>query len=257
MKPLSEITIDIGELDNLVRKAMEMENFNPACCAVKYWKSRMNLQVRAVLREKKRLPYGYVGDGWPNKAKQTWAIAHDKRHLFEAFSHEDWDTRDVGDAVYQANVILDLLSKNSLSIVDIGGGYGRLAIPFLHWSKAVSLPMKYYSVDYIPESILIAPQVIAQMVGTGSFQEVPAWQIDTLKDKKHDVFISVHSFQEMERKTVDFYVQFMNKFKGSLLYSINIWPTDPYVPNEWELILTRGFPINRDGSYSEKVWRIR
>ena len=259
MKRLADIDIDSRQLDAVIANVEIHGSDNPACALSGYWKGRMNFEIRKAIEGTKKLSYGYVGSGWPYKANQDWARSKDTRGLFSAFHVDDWDTRDVGDAVYQANVLLDYIGdKGEMSIVDIGCGYGRLAIPIVYWARSKGIRLAYWGVDYVPESLLIAPQVLSQMFGipeVPEFRSLPAWNIDALEHSGVDAFITVHSIQEMTRDAVDYYVYTADHKKGALFYSVNLWPEE-YAPASWELIFDRKFPINRDGSYNEKLWRV-
>ena len=169
------------------------------------------------------------------------------------------------------------IDNNSIfSICDFGGGYGRLSIPLLYFFKS---QLSYCSIDYVPLSLLIAPQFVGQVSDSDlkitsykndyrafddGFHSVPAWAIENI-EHPFDIFVSVHSFQEMTQSAVDYYIDYANKnascriFKKrkSYFYSINLWPEEQYVPNEWELLFDNGFPVNRDGNYNEKMWEIR
>lgn len=259
-KRLSEIVINPERLDALIEMAKAKRDFNPACSLSDYWEGRMNMQVRESLRKNPvGIPYGYVGDGFPVKVGQDFAKAFDKFFLFDAFHPDDWDTRDIGDAVYQATVLLHhLQGRKTITVVDIGAGYGRLAVPFMHYGEKYEVRVAYYGVDYVPESLLIAPQFIEQM-GNGlnlHYTALPAWGLNLLDGLSVDLFVSIHSFQEMTREAVDFYAGIIDAHKESLLYSVNLWPSG-YWKVGWEPIFNRAFPINRDGSYNERLWKVK
>jgi SAM-dependent methyltransferase len=260
MKRLSEIVVNSEKLDFLIEMAQKKADFNPACTLSDYWKGRMNVQVREIIRKNDiGIPYGYVGDGFPIKSNQDYARKMDKYGLFDAFHPDDWDTRDVGDAVYQATVLLQYFQgRKNITIVDIGAGYGRLAIPFMYYGEKYGVRVAYYGVDYVPESLLIAPQFVEQM-GNGTslhYMPVPAWGVDLIRGLNVDIYISIHSFQEMTTKAVLFYIDLIDVQEGALLYSINLWPHG-YWKASWELVFDRDFPINRDGSYNERLWKVK
>ena len=83
--------------------------------------------------------------------------------------------------------------------------------------------------------------------------------MDDVKGIPFSAFITVHSFQEMTQPAVDAYVKFAheNHVEGAIFYSVNLWPTEDYVPSSWELVFDRAYPINRDGSFNERAWRIK
>lgn len=271
MKRLCEVKINAERFDHLLSEAQRFSDTNPACKLAHYWSDRMNHQVEKKLRETGELPYGYVGDGWPHKSDQSWALTHDTFGFSEAFG--DHHYRDVGDAIYQANSIFSHLQMpvggRKLKLLDFGAGYGRLAIPFIHKLRG---SIVYFGIDAVPISLMIAPQFVKEFVNANvagwdkhtktfdkfDFISLPAWRMNEIENEKFDAFISVHSFQEMTREAVEFYISFAAKHAvaGAFLYSINLWPEEKYVPDSWRLIYDRDYPINRDGSFNEKIWVI-
>lgn len=271
MKKWDEILIDVSTLDNILTAIENNENTNPACKLIDYWKGRMGIAMIEEVKRTEKLPYGFVGGGWPKKATQVWEIIGERRGLRKAFLYID--SRDVGDAIYQTNTIIDnMIETEKIVIVDIGSGYGRLAIPFIYHYRG---RITYIGIDYSPIGLLTAPQFVSQAIDANcrswdskdvnilnyDFVSLPAWRINELFGLGTidiNAFVSIHSFQEMERETVDYYVDIMDFLqKGSVFYSVNLWPEDEYVKSRWELIFNRAFPINRDGSYNEKMWRIK
>ena len=269
MKNWEDIEIRTDKWDALLDSIEKNRDYNPACTLIDYWDKRMHQKIWKQVNSAGRLPYGFVGDGWPNRSSQNWAIANDALGLTSAFPKYDY--RDVGDAIYQANILLEYLNINPdkhYYIIDFGAGYGRLAIPFIYYYLG---KMTYIGIDYAPVSLLIAPQFVAQAIDAKcrswdedgdlkdfDFVSLPAWRINELENIKADVFITIHSFQEMTPQAVEFYVDFAHNHadKGTLFYSINLWPAYDYVKPSWNLIFDRPYPINRDGSFNEKLWRI-
>jgi SAM-dependent methyltransferase len=272
MKKWENINIDTSRLIELEEIVKNKENFNPSCNLISYWSDRINHHIKEEAVKMNKLGYGYVGDGWPQKMNQEWALANDKRGLKEAFtSHHH---RDVGDAIYQCNTILDNSKfEEKLRIVDFGGGYGRLSIPFIHHMKG---NVTYFSVEYVPISLLIAPQFVTQAVDaktTGWYEDVekyedydfvslPSWKVSNIKDSTINVFVTIHSFQEMTDEAVKFYVSEINRMAApkAIFYSVNL-PTkgnkNIVIPSSWKLISEKAYPINRDGNFFERIWEIR
>jgi len=252
------IKIDTGGLKKIEEEVYENRMSNQACFLIDYWKERMKGKIDNQLKSSKSLPYGYVGDGWPIKTSdQTFALENDRLGAKLGYDIIDWDTRDVGDAIYQTNVTSEILIKEGIQnpvIVDIGVGYGRLVPGFYSvWKDK----MKYLGIDYTPLSILISSQFVKQMIPEEiNYRTIPTWKISQIE--KVNLFISIHSFQEMRIETVDFYIDFISSHCSDkcFFYSVNLWP-EKYAKPTWELIFDRPFPINRDGSYFEKIWRIK
>ena len=281
----SDIKIDTSRMAELEALIKSKEDYNPACKLAKYWSERMSPVMMKKAVESGKLQYGFVGDGWPVEQDQSQALNYDKLNIAQYYQ-DDIKYRDVGDAIYQTNVLLPYLmnKKNpydrNLYVMDIGSGYGRLAYPFVRhmWEG-----LTYFGVDYSPIGLLTAGQFVKQMFPDVEvldwsnyegrayidydFISLPAWALETVYSVNKavmldicpiDLFISIHSFQEMLPETVDYYIQFMMKYKKrAYFYSINIMPKRHYIPNSWECIFDKPYPVNRDGSYNEKLWLIK
>ena len=268
MKKWADIKIKTHDWIDIMEHVKTHENDNPACILGTYWKNRMTPKMWKEVEKTGRLVYGFVGDGWPIYSDQSKTWNYDKFNVSGAFL--DIHSRDAGDAIYQSNFIMSYLPKNHqhLFIIDIGSGYGRLAIPFIHHYRN---EITYIGVDYSPIGLLCAGQFVEQAIDAkvlhwnekGNFKDynfvsLPAWRLNELENIPINCSITVHSIQEMERVTVDYYINLIDKVSATnaLFYSVNLWPEDKYVKNNWSLMIDRPFPINRDGSYNEKLFRI-
>lgn len=274
-----DIPIEVIGYDLLLDEYYKNVDKNPACKLTDYWSSRRNREIYEGIRKTKRLVQGYVGNGWPEVKDQSYALGLDKRNLASAFDF--CDCRDVGDAIYQANLLLDYIDKDEkLWIMDIGAGYGRLAIPFIFYKNKRDnehiTELTYVGVDSVPISLLVAPQFVERALdlniscikwnnfylndfSTAHFVSLPTWRIELVESRKFDLFVSVHSFQEMEDDTINFYLDFAQKHSHdkSYLYSVNLMDYSKFEHfDRWENILHRPYPINRDGNFNETLWRI-
>ena len=163
MKSFRDIEISIEGLERIEAERQQHKN-DPVNSLVKYWLERMNKTIIGASRKYGKLSYGYVGDGWPFHSNQDYALEHDVRNLREAFIGE-LHFRDIGDAIYQANTILNIMPEDKRFIMDIGSGYGRLAIPFIYnWRQSNGGGSTYVGVDAVPISLIIAPQFVAQTI---------------------------------------------------------------------------------------------
>jgi len=264
MKNWNDIVIDMSNADEIEKLILEHENHNKACHLIGYWKERMYHKMMPELKRDGKLVYGFVGSGWPYDVNQSANIDRwDKLGLRNAF--DNIHSRDVGDAIYQANKIIGLLEHtDKVYILDIGSGYGRLAVPFLHHFKD---RICYIGIDYSVMGLLISPQFISQTTNAKvryynddsdieNFQYVslPAWKIKDIENIKFNAFITIHSFQEMTIDTINFYLEFAKKTAANeaLFYSVNL---PPEYKLDWRLLSDTLFPINRDGNFYEKIWR--
>lgn len=268
------IYISTYDLYKIADAVKEHAGDNPACILGKYWRERMNPQMIDAMQEdeKRKMPYGFVGSGWPEKSDQSAALQYDKLGLANTYS--EVNCRDIGDAIYQGNILIPYLMEKvgmaakRMLVVDIGAGYGRLAIPFLYAMRGL---ISYIMVDYTQIGLLTAGQFIKQWYPKskvlswnekGDFTKydcvsLPAWRLDELNDYAVDMLISVHSLQEMEQETIDFYVDIINKRIGAYFYSVNIDKDITYINDSWQTIFSRSFPVNRDGRYDEKLWLVK
>jgi SAM-dependent methyltransferase len=264
-----DIKIDTSKLDDVCLAVKQFENFNQACRLIDYWKTRMSPQMIDSIKKSKILPYGFVGDGWPKKSNQSWSLNRDYMDARFAFHNEDWHCRDVGDAIYQYNFLAPKLEYGKkLRILDIGSGFGRLAIPFF---KLFHGCCSYVGVDYSPIGLLSASGFVSQFLGKEYvsswdidnkideqfFTSLPAWKIDTITKYKFNLFLSIHTMQEMEIDTINFYLRIINDIsaQNALFYSVNLEPADKIKLDGWELIVDEPYPINRDGSFNQRLWR--
>lgn len=254
------VRIETGQLQELVEAVALHENETPACSLGRYWRERRGPEMVALVSAKSFLPVGFVGNGWPEKRDQSWVVKEDQYDLSRFFTFADLHTRDAGDSVYQAG---RLLTVKAATVVDLGAGYGRLGYPLL------MRDVRYFAVDYTPIGLLTAPQFLRQTtkldIGDWKSKDfslvrgasVPAWRLDEIPPKTVDVFVSVHSFQEMKRPTIDFYVKWVESRakRPAFFYSVNIGEPE-YVPSDWELQFKQPFPGNRDGDFCEYMWRL-
>lgn len=255
-EPFASITIDPTGYQAILEAVTAHDGINPACRLVPYWRDRMSPKMVEAVQGDQRLPYGFVGDGWPQTSDQSWALEHDALNLKWAFHPDDWHTRDVGDAIYQANLLIPEMRQRNPEhtvVADIGAGYGRFGIPFVSWAR-------YLAIDYSPIGLLTAPQVIEQVTGRVFFDSIPAWRLGTIPSGSVTLFVSIHSFQEMESESIAYYVQWMQRTAAprALFYSVNLdesaWV--PMIPESWPLVWDMDCPINRDGVFRQRLWEV-
>jgi hypothetical protein len=90
-----------------------------------------------------------------------------------------------------------------------------------------------------------------------NFVSLPAWRIEDLNKIDVNLFITVHSFQEMTEETIAYYMSIVNSKKGKSLFYSDNYNTDFSKYNTgWVEIFNRPYPINRDGSYNEILWKV-
>jgi hypothetical protein len=121
-------------------------------------------------------------------------------------------SRDMMDSILEINFLdrhLQLASRNDLSILDIGAGYGRLAHRMMEAFR--SLPT-YRCTDAIPESSFVCEYNLKFRGHEGRFQVIPATEIDrALPSAKINLAINIHSFSECTLQAVGWWLDRLAK----------------------------------------------
>ena len=115
-------------------------------------------------------------------------------------------------------------SKVSTKVIEVGGGYGRLAEICQH-----ILPgkIKHFLIDSVPTSLSLAYEYLTIALPNhkiGSFYEnenlmdldldiyiLPSWRSDLLPKEYFDLAINIQSMQEMDKHHIDFYMELFDK----------------------------------------------
>jgi hypothetical protein len=172
-----------------------------------------------------------------------YVIAHDPLDLWTA------NVADVnvlaGYSVAELGSIIDLNIIYSYSattarptnvVLEIGGGYGRLAeAAFNVFGEAI----KYVLVDSVPQSLLYAREYLRRAcpwVRIGYYYDgdpfdlsifdcyiVPSWHFEAVNNTTYDVCVNIESFQEMGQHQVDAYLTWFQDVacEGALIYLSN------------------------------------
>lgn len=129
-----------------------------------------------------------------------------------------------------------LASRPRNLILEIGGGYGRLAEAMLNVFGGT---IKYVLVDSVPGSLLYARDYLRRACPgsrIGFYYDgdpfdvekfdcyiVPSWRFRAANNAAYDIAINVESFQEMGQEQVDTYLGWFEEFTGdaSLIYISN------------------------------------
>jgi len=246
-----EKVIDFGKItlspqSMAIIEPLVRENYgsNAGCILHEHWERSNRRDYERVLKKRHLEALHWIGDGYPRKTK--FLNPHpDVAGLTRHFKNSD--TLDVQSGLYQfyeivnhcRTVGVDLLNLKSVKVIEIGGGYGRLALFFLaHFGARCH----YVSVDFVPTSLAFAPQVIRQAfpalrvsetlslqsntetsLTDFNFVSLPTWEIDKLPAQGYLLGINIHSFQEMKKECFMFYIRELHRLLGtpSLLYTIN------------------------------------
>ena len=276
MIDFSKIKLDTKQFTKIVKKVEKNQQINEGCQLHNHWEKFSQANYDKIVEGNgKFAALSWLGHGYPEKTTEK-SNQIDKFGLASEFV--DLDTLDIQSGFYQfykiANFFKDkelpFLKSKGIKIIEVGGGYGRLAMFFL---KHFGIKCHYVSVDFVPTSLTFAPQVIKQafpdmkVMGTltpkrtgindYNFVSLPAWEIDKLKDEAYDLAINIHSFQEMLKPSFKFYTKQISRLlkpKG-IFYNINNPPDtgNGYAEQEWyeleELFVTRSketYPFGDD-----------
>lgn len=139
-------------------------------------------------------------------------------------------SRDLLDSVNELSFLdrhLGLLAQESLTVVDIGAGFGRLAH---RMAEAVPGLQAYWCLDAVPRSTFLCEYYL-RFRGVDQAHVVPVDKLDSaLPDGRADLAVNVHSFSEMSRTAVEGWFRWLaDREVASLLV----------VPNEREQVLSR------------------
>lgn len=135
----------------------------------------------------------------------------------------DWIAADLL-SVVDVNILektIDL-SKNECKIIELGGGYGRLAEAMVNIISGI----KYVLIDAVPGSIMFSyfylkEQLPDKKIGfyyNGDEYDlskydiyiIPSWHFEAINNEKFDIAINILSMQEMSQFHVDHYLELFN-----------------------------------------------
>ena len=126
--------------------------------------------------------------------------------------------------------------KSVTRILEVGGGYGRLAEAMLN---VFGSSVRYVLVDAVPGSLYYAEKYLKRAcpdVRIGSYYDddpfdlekyecyiAPSWHFKSLNTSLYDVCVNIESFQEMLQEHVDFYLALFDDVTvdGALIYLSN------------------------------------
>ncbi len=159
-------------------------------------------------------------------------------------------------------------------ILEVGGGYGRLAEAFINvFGDQVS----YYLVDAVPLSVYYSQRYLeanlpgsrvirvgeadGQNIDGAGCHLVPCWHLEKLARLQFDACINVASMQEMTDRQVDFYLELFDRQskEGAVIYLSNsrdyVYQRDYHYPNSWELLQKLITPRSYSPDYPIEIFR--
>jgi len=158
-------------------------------------------------------------------------------------------------------------------IVEVGGGYGRLAEAALNiFGKSI----RYVLVDSVPVSLYYSKKYLESVcpdVRVGSYYDgdkfdlnefdcyiIPAWYFAELNKEKYDICINIESFQEMNQQHVDGYIQLFDRVSvdGAIVYVDNardyIFRGNWNYPDHWQKLFCSNTPRSWSADHPVEVF---
>jgi putative sugar O-methyltransferase len=192
------------------------------------------------------------------------------RNIIEDFQRDDnLKLTDLG-SVCDVAILLPSLRRVSkeFRVLEIGGGYGRLAEALFRNSGA---KLRVDMVDVIPSSLALASSYLAQSglsVSLVSDKESAVSDVslrlpsgvETIPDGAVDLAINIESFQEMTQEWVDYWIQVINRKTkvGSIFYHSNAFKYKNFfklsLEPKWSLVKTVDHPRNWTKDHRTEVW---
>ncbi len=194
------------------------------------------------------------------------------------------DERDVAESLRVADLgsMMDLTflytyardpSRKITTILEVGGGYGRLAeAAFNIFGKSI----RYVLVDSVPVSLYYSKKYLESVcpdIRVGSYYDgdsfdmnefdcyiIPAWYFAELNKEKYDICINIESFQEMNQQHVDSYLQLFDRVSvdRGIVYLDNahdyIFRGDWNYPNHWQKLFCSNTPRSWTADHPVEVF---
>lgn len=141
------------------------------------------------------------------------------------------------------------------TIVEIGGGFGRLAEAFF---SVYTAPITYVMIDSVPASLMYAylylkHALVGKKVGIyyrdgadirdWDVYIVPSWHFEEINPHTYDLAVNVQSMQEMHQHHVDYYLSLLDRITrpGGLIYLCNRrdhrFKGSWNIPHNWQCLL--------------------
>lgn len=158
-------------------------------------------------------------------------------------------------------------------ILEVGGGYGRLAEAALN---VFGDSVRYVMVDSVPVSLYYAKKYMERAcphVRVGSYYDgdefdmekfgcyiIPSWYFQELNREEYDICINIESFQEMNQGHLDTYLRIFDEVSrdGAMMYISNahdyIFKGEWRYPNHWGKLLCAKTPRAQSRDHRTEVF---
>jgi len=199
--------------------------------------------------------------------------------LFETLKEQhdklDYKITDLG-SIIDINLISGLIDPTieKLNILEVGGGYGRLAETFLNVYEG---QVKYVMLDSVPASLMFAylylknnyPDLkIGFYYNDDEFEMnkfdlyiMPSWHFEGLNNLDYDVSINIESMQEMLQFHVDYFMDLFNKQTKDegLIYISNshdyVFKGDWNYPENWKRLMSFNTPRSWTSNHPTEIFK--
>jgi SAM-dependent methyltransferase len=181
--------------------------------------------------------------------------------LYTTAQLQNFLNTDLG-SIMDVNIIAGMVpfqSKKRTCVLEVGGGYGRLAEAL---TNSIDHSLHYVLVDAVPGSLLYAKKYLekafpGKRVGfylddvydeSYDFYIVTPWHQEMIQNTRFDIAINIESMQEMEKKHIEFYIALFDRLlkENGHVYISNsrayrykgAWE----FPHNWELLICSNTP---------------
>jgi hypothetical protein len=199
-----------------------------------------------------------------------WAANVSERNVAESMKVADLGS--IMDLTFLSTYAFDPV-RPITRIVEVGGGYGRLAeAAFNVFGKSI----RYVLVDSVPVSLYYSKKYLESVcpdVRVGSYYDgdkfdlnefdcyiIPAWYFDELNQEKYDICINIESFQEMNQQHIDTYLQLFDRVSvdGAVIYVDNardyIFRGNWNYPNHWQKLFCSNTPRSWSADHPVEIF---
>lgn len=187
-----------------------------------------------------------------------------KRKLIKDFFLTESLLTDLGSLI-DLSIIMSVCGMHKLNVLEIGGGYGRLA-QAIH--SNTSIFSQWNMVDVIPSSLLLAHDYlrrndvpVGQCENSEYVRLLQLRELNSIEDDSLDLAINIESFQEMTQDYVDFWLQVVDtKCKvGAAFYQSNSFAYKNKfqlsLKSNWILEHSYKIPRHWTESHRTEIWR--
>jgi hypothetical protein len=164
-------------------------------------------------------------------------------------------------------------NRKLTKILEVGGGYGRLAeAAFNVFGKSI----RYVLVDSVPASLYYAKKYMERAcpdIRVGSYYDgdafdmnnfecyiIPSWYFQEMNKEEYDVCINIESFQEMNQWHVDSYLELFDRVsvEGATIYISNahdyLFKGTWNYPGRWQKLLCTNTPRSWTADHPTEIF---